>query len=185
MCRSSDETLSVSHHHALGQLPLIDIFRSSARFPTPFADISTLPSPPSSSGGLDSSDKLQIIAPELASRSSRKRRLSDADVYVVPNRPRGLHDGPRVHAVSDPLPKAPVHLESNIDDWFGTNFFEIPGPVENVGFDQVAPVDIEVFNGYTFPDSQINSIEDAFQQSYTSPVRIDRTSALSYPTISH
>ncbi|KAG2149577.1 homeodomain protein 1 [Suillus cothurnatus] len=153
--------------------------RSGAKVPTS-ADTSTLPSPPSSSGGLDGNDEVQIIAPQSCSRPSRKRRLSNADTDAVPKRPRSLHVGPRVHAVSDPLSKASVPLESNIDDWFQTNFFEIPGPVENIGFDQFAPVDIEVFNGYTFPDKQINSIEQPFQQkNYFPPALVDRTSALS------
>ncbi|KAG1864759.1 homeodomain protein 1 [Suillus subalutaceus] len=103
--------------------------RSNAKVPTPFADTSALPSPPSSSGGVDG-------------RSSRKRRLSDADVHSVPKRPRGLHVGPRVHTASIPL-------GSNIDNWFQTNFFEIP----------VLPLlTFEVYNGYTFPDNQINPL---------------------------
>ncbi|KIK49417.1 hypothetical protein CY34DRAFT_796820 [Suillus luteus UH-Slu-Lm8-n1] len=150
--------------------------RSSVKAPTPSADPSALPSPPSSSGGLDGNDEVQIIAPRPFSGSSRKRRLSDADAHAVPKRPRGLLVGPRVHAASDPLPRASVPLESNIDDWFQTNFFEIPDPVENVGFDQFAPVDIEVFNGYTFPDTQINSIEQALQQNYIQPALVDFTS---------
>jgi hypothetical protein len=150
--------------------------------PTPIADTSALPSPPSSSNGLDGSDEVQIIAPQPSSGPSRKRRLSDADVHAVPKRPRGLPVGPRVHAVSDPLPNASVPLESNINDWFKMNFFEIPGPVENVGFDQFAPVDIEVFNGYTFPDTQINSLGQSFQH-HTPSALVGRTSALPYPTI--
>ncbi|KAG2756414.1 hypothetical protein P692DRAFT_20714443 [Suillus brevipes Sb2] len=149
--------------------------RSSAMVPAHFADISALPSPPSSSDGLDGSDEAQIIAPQPSSGSSRKRRLSDVDAHAVPKRPKGLYVGPRVHAVSDPLPRAYAPLESNIDDWFQTNFFEIPGPVENVGFDQFTPVDIEVFNGYTFPDTQINSIEEPvqLQQAHAQPALVD------------
>ncbi|KAG1904678.1 homeodomain protein 1 [Suillus fuscotomentosus] len=150
--------------------------RSSAKVLTPFADTAALPSPPSSSGGLDSNDEVQIIASQPSSGSLRKRRLSDADAHAVPKRPRDLHVGPRIHAVSDPLPRASLPLESNIDDWFQTNFFEIPGPVENVSFDQFAPVDIEVFNGYTFPDTQINSIQQPFQQKYTQSALVDLTS---------
>jgi hypothetical protein len=148
--------------------------RSSAKVLTPFADTSALPSPPSSSDGLDGSDEVQTIAP--SSGSSRRRRLSDTDAHAMPKRPRGLPVGPRVHAVSDPLPRASVPVESNIDDWFQMNFFEIPGPVENIGFDQFAPVDIEVFNGYTFPDIQINSIEQPVQQNYIQPALVDLTS---------
>ncbi|KAG1783502.1 homeodomain protein 1 [Suillus placidus] len=148
--------------------------RSSAMVSTPVADTSALPSPPSSSDGLDGSDEVQIIAPQPSLGSLRKRRLSDAGPHAVPKRPRGLHAGLRVHAVSDPLPKASVPLEPRIDDWFQTNFFEIPGPVENVGLDQFAPVDIEVFDGYTFPDTQVNSIEP-FQQNYIQPNLVDLT----------
>ncbi|KAG1813291.1 C-terminal domain of homeodomain 1-domain-containing protein [Suillus subaureus] len=147
--------------------------RLNAKVPTSFANNSTLPSPPSTSDGLDGSDEVEIIAPQPSSGSSRKRRLSDADVHTVPMRPRGLLAGPRVHAVSDPLPRASVPLQSNIDDWFQTNFFEIPGPVKNVGFDQFTPVDIEVFNGYTFPDTKIDSTEQPFQQNYTPPALVD------------
>ncbi|KAG2076874.1 hypothetical protein BDR04DRAFT_1089142 [Suillus decipiens] len=147
--------------------------RSSAKAPTPFAGPPALPSPPSSSTGLDGSDEVQIIAPQSSSGSSRRRRLSDADAHVAPKHPRSLHVRPRVHAVSDPLPKASAPMESNIDDWFQTNFFEIPGPVENVAFDQFAPVDIEVFDGYTFPDAQINSIEPPFQQKFIQPALVD------------
>lgn len=150
--------------------------RSGAKVLTPFADASALPSPPLSSGGLDGSDEVRIIVPQPSSGFSRKRRLSDANAHTVPKRPRGLHVGPRIHAVSDPLPKSFVPLESNVDDWFQTNFLEIPGPVENVGFDQFAPVDIEVFSGYTFSDSQINSIEQPFQQKYTPPALVDLSS---------
>ncbi|KAG1723433.1 homeodomain protein 1 [Suillus occidentalis] len=151
-------------------------FRCSAMVPTPLAHISTLPSPPSSSDGLDGSGEVQVIPPQPSSRSLRKRRLSDADAHAVPKRPRGLPAEPRVHAVSDSLPSASVPLESNIDDWFQTNFFEIPDPVENVGLDQFAPVDIEVFNGYTFPDNQINPVEQPFRQNHIQPAQVDFTS---------
>ncbi|KAG1885470.1 homeodomain protein 1 [Suillus subluteus] len=150
--------------------------RSSTMLPTSSVDTSALSSPPSSSDGLDGSDEIQIIAPLPSSRSSRKRRVSDADANAVPKRPRGLLTGPRVHAVSDPLSRASLPLESNIDDWFQTNFFEIPGPVENVGFNQFAPVDIEVFSGYTLPDMQINPIEQPFEQNCIQPALVDLTS---------
>ncbi|KAG2156648.1 homeodomain protein 1 [Suillus bovinus] len=178
--RASVSSESTDHRQSLCADRPMKRLRSSAKVPTSFANDSALPSPPSSSGGLDGTDEVQIIAPQQSSGSSRKRRLSDADAHVVPKLPRDLHLGPRIHAVSDPLPKASIALESNIDDWFQTNFFEIPGPVENVGFDQFTPIDIEVFNGYTFPDTQINSIEQPLQQKYMQP---DRMSALSYPTI--
>lgn len=153
--------------------------RSGAKLLTPFADTSALPSPPSSSGRLHGSDEVQIIVPQPSSGSSRKRRLSDTDAHVVLKRPGSLYVGPRIHAVSDPIPKSFVPLKSNVDDWFQTNFFEIPDAVENVGFDQFAPVDIEVFRGYTFTDTQINSIEHSFQQKYIPPALVDFSSNLS------
>jgi len=60
--------------------------------------------------------------------------------------------------VSDPLPRPSALLESGIDDWFQTNFFEFPPPVENVGFDPSIPLDIDVFSGYSFSDTQENSM---------------------------
>jgi hypothetical protein len=142
-------------------------------------DTSALPSHPSSRDGLDDSDEVQIIVPQSSSGPPRKRRLSDADADAVPKHPGNFYAGPRVHAVSDPLPRAPVPLESNIGGWFQTNFFEIPGPVENIGFDQFAPVDIEVFDEYTFPDTQIKSLEQPFQQKHIQPALVDRTFTLS------
>nr|WDY60852.1 HD MAT HD1 protein [Suillus americanus] len=174
--RASVSSESIDHRQSSCTDRPMKRLRSSAKIPTPFADTSALPSPPSSRDGLDGSDEVQIIAPQPSSGYSRKRRLSDADAHAVPKHPRGLHVGPRIHAVSDPLPRASVPLESIIDDWFQTNFFEIPGPVENVGFDQFAPVDIEVFDGYTFPDTQINPIEQPCQQKYIQPALVDLTS---------
>lgn len=54
---------------------------------------------------------------------SRKRRLSDADTQGAPKRPRNLPVGPRLHAVSDPLPMSSALVEaSSFDDWFKVNF---------------------------------------------------------------
>ncbi|OAX43040.1 mating-type protein [Rhizopogon vinicolor AM-OR11-026] len=138
------------------QSPCMDRPMKRLRVKTPEAVVETpaLPSPLSTTDGLDSSDEIETVAPPCPSGSSRKRRLSDGDSHSVPKRPRGVLVGPRVHAVSDPLPRP----ESGIDDWFQTNFFEIPPPVENIGFDQSTPLDIEVFSGYTFSDMQENSM---------------------------
>nr|BDD37069.1 homeodoamin [Rhizopogon roseolus] len=127
--------------------------RSNARIPESIENSPALPSPPSSTDGLDLSDETETVAPP-----SRKRRLSDVDSHGVAKRPRGVLAGPRFHAVSDPLPRPSAPLESGIDNWFQTNFFEIPPPVENVGFDQSIPLDIDVFSGYSFSDAQENSI---------------------------
>nr|WDY60860.1 HD MAT HD1 protein [Rhizopogon salebrosus] len=143
------------------QAPCVDRpmkrLRSSAKTPESLAETSALPSPSSTTDGLDSNDEIEIVAPPCSSVHSRKRRLSDGDSHGVAKRPRGVFSGPYVH-VSDPLPRPSAPFESGIDNWFQTNFFEIPPPVENVGFDQSTPLDIEVFSGYTFSDTQENSL---------------------------
>ena len=122
--------------------------------PESLVEIPALPSPASTTHGLDVID--EILSPPRPSASLRKRRLSDVDSHRAPKRPRSVLTGPRVHAVSDPLPRLSVPHEAGIDDWFHTNFFEIPTPVENVGFDQSTPLDIELFSGYTFSDTREN-----------------------------
>src|SRR6267154_3600149 len=108
MCESADKTPSVSFVvlHSI-YYPSPTSSRSSAKIPWLLAETPALPSPPSSTDGLDLNDEIEIIAPPRPSAgSSRKRRLSDADADGPPKRPRGVLAGPRVHAVSDPLPRS-------------------------------------------------------------------------------
>jgi hypothetical protein len=157
MCGPAGEAPSVSYHCSHCDSRSSTSSRSSAKMPESLAETPTLPSPSLTIDGLDNNDEIEIVAPPCPSVHSRKRRLSDGDSHGVAKRPRGVFSGPYVH-VSDPLPRPSVSSESGIDDWFQTNFFEIPPPVENVGFDQSTPLDIEVFSGYTLSDTQENSL---------------------------
>jgi hypothetical protein len=63
------------------------------------------------------------------STTSRKRRLSDADVKTGPKRPRGQSLGPRLHAVSDPLPR--TYLAVTEEPFWSNNTFELECGVYN------------------------------------------------------
>jgi hypothetical protein len=49
-------------------------------------------------------------------RKRRKRRKSDADTTRLPKHPRESMSGPRLHAVSDPLPLSTLKNEHSIDE---------------------------------------------------------------------
>ncbi|KAG5640228.1 hypothetical protein DXG03_009767 [Asterophora parasitica] len=77
---------------------------------------------------------------------SRKRRLSDAGGQGVPKRPKNLPAGPRMQAVSDPLPMSGPSFEaSSINDWFNAHF-GILSPVVVDPLDTCDALDVEVFN---------------------------------------
>jgi hypothetical protein len=83
------------------------------------------------------------------SSRNRKRRLSDADSQPMPKRPRGLHVGPRLHAVSDPLPlSSPASEASKVDNWFQFNF-DIPDAVIAEDLDPSTPVEVDFFKDWT------------------------------------
>ncbi|KAF8560028.1 hypothetical protein OG21DRAFT_1502387 [Imleria badia] len=120
-----------------------------------------LPSPPSSTDGIDEpSDR---SSPELLPAhstppdtnevlTSRKRRLSDADATGIPKRPRDSMAAPLLHTVSDPLPRSDMENEYSLDDWFNTNFdalFAIPPPVDATQPDSSAPWEVELFKDYS------------------------------------
>jgi hypothetical protein len=125
-----------------------------------FAKFATgLPSPLSSSDDLSdhrTSDSHELTStPENApaapssSAASRKRRLSDADGQPAFKRPRGLLRGPRLQAVSDPLPmSSAIEEASKLDSWFLP--FDIPSPVTAEELDPSVPVDIEFFNDWPY-----------------------------------
>nr|AGS09322.1 b1 homeodomain mating type protein [Heterobasidion parviporum] len=57
--------------------------------------------------------------------TSRKRRLSDARDDITPKRPRNSHSGPRMQAVSDPLPQSTIQIvpESALfDSWHQSSY---------------------------------------------------------------
>ncbi|KAI5982715.1 hypothetical protein EDD15DRAFT_2320552 [Pisolithus albus] len=91
----------------------------------------------------------------LMPRRSRKRRLSDAGGRSHPKRPQDVPSGPRVQAVSDPLPKSTAD-ESSINDWFNINFpdvFEVPPPVDFDPLDSSGLWQVELFNDYRIPEA--------------------------------
>ena len=64
--------------------------------------------------------------------------------------------GPRLHAVSDPLPLSTVDGEQSIDEWFKANFdslFALPPPVDVTEPDFSTQWEIELFNKYTLPEN--------------------------------
>lgn len=60
--------------------------------------------------------------PLPTSRSSRKRRLSDASCDVSPKRPRNTRSGPRMQAVSDSFPRRMdgTTQDSVLESWYQT-----------------------------------------------------------------
>lgn len=89
----------------------------------------------------------------LTSAPNRKRRLSDADVQGAPKRPRKISVGPRLHAVSDPLPMSSALLEaSSFDGWFKENF-ELPNVASVDELDPSIPVEVKFCDASVFNDS--------------------------------
>lgn len=87
---------------------------------------------------------------------SRKRRLSDANATGIPKRPRDSMAAPRLHTVSDPLPRSNMENEYSIDDWFNTNFdalFTIPPPVDATELDFSTSWEVELFRDYSIPEN--------------------------------
>ena len=124
---------------------------------------SYLPSPPSSTDGIDipSDDGSPELSPLCSTQSetnqilpSRKRGLSHADSSGIPKRPCGSMVAPRLHTVSDLLPRFNMENEYFIDDWFHTNFdtlFAIPPPVDATEPDSSASWEVELFRDYSIP----------------------------------
>ncbi|KAF8415104.1 C-terminal domain of homeodomain 1-domain-containing protein [Boletus edulis BED1] len=121
-----------------------------------------LPSPPSSTDGIDelshsSSPKLPHAHSTLPKTNkvspSHKRRLSDAGATETLKRPHGSTATPRLQAVSDSLPPN-MENEYSIDDWFNANFdalFAIPPPVDATEPDFSAGWEVELFKDYSIP----------------------------------
>lgn len=87
---------------------------------------------------------------------NRKRRLSEGSTQGAPKRPRGIPVGPRLQAVSDPLPK-PNALDFQtaleFDGWLKQINFDIPSPVSFEQLDPLAPLEIELFDYSSFSES--------------------------------
>ncbi|KAI6012478.1 hypothetical protein F5J12DRAFT_818242 [Pisolithus orientalis] len=124
--------------------------------PTPSTDTSEPPSPSSDEG-----ITIHASSEPQASRAlprSRKRRLSEGAQPNIPKRPHGLPVVPRPQVVSDPLPRTISH-ESDIEDWFQTNFqtlFDLPAPVECSDLDSSTQWEV-LFGGYSIPSASVQS----------------------------
>ncbi|KAG5647785.1 hypothetical protein DXG03_008508 [Asterophora parasitica] len=96
--------------------------------------------------------------PTAAPAPSRKRRLSDSDGQGLPKRPRNLPVGPRLQAVSDPLPLSSALFDvSAFDGWFQQNF-DLQDSALNVGEISPSGFDVELGNLPDFEhDSQSGS----------------------------
>ncbi|KAN0100309.1 C-terminal domain of homeodomain 1 domain containing protein [Tylopilus felleus] len=124
-----------------------------------------LPSPPSSTDGIDipSDDSPLVLAldyiPQAETNqvsSSRKRPLSDTDAIGIPKYPSDSTAAPRLHTISDPPPRSHIENEYSLDDWFNTNFdslFAIPPPVDATQPDFSTPWEVELFKDYSIPRS--------------------------------
>ena len=124
---------------------------------------SRFPSPTSGTDGIDvpSDDGSPELSPVHSTQPKtnevlpfRKRRLSDADATGIPKRPYDSMAAPRLHTVSDPLPRSNMENEYSIDDWFNTNFdalFVIPPPVDATEPDFSASWEVELFKDYNIP----------------------------------
>ncbi|EGN93158.1 hypothetical protein SERLA73DRAFT_156557 [Serpula lacrymans var. lacrymans S7.3] len=148
--------------------------RSDSKEPETVAtpSISALPSPPSevdiNHGVFDywSPEVVEVPvalnAPSLpapAQSHSRKRRLSDGASQGAPKRPRGVV-GPRLHAVSDPLPKTNQPAD-DFNAWLMGNF-EIPAAVADEVSDPstLLDVDVECYNWSSMQDCYKQPVDD-------------------------
>ena len=69
--------------------------------------------------------------------------------------------GPRLHAVSDPLPPSTPESERSIDEWFKTNFdalFTLPPPVDVTEPDHSTQWEVELFQNYNIPEDPQKAI---------------------------
>ncbi|KAG5640411.1 hypothetical protein DXG03_008747 [Asterophora parasitica] len=96
--------------------------------------------------------------PAAVPAPSRKRRSSDSDGQGLPKRPRNLPVGPRLQAVSDPLPLASALFDvSAFDGWFQQNF-DFQDSALNEGEISPSGFDVELGNLPDFEhDSQSGS----------------------------
>ncbi|KAG5650512.1 hypothetical protein H0H81_011990 [Sphagnurus paluster] len=110
-----------------------------------------LPSPASSvvdeaSQSFETSCPASASAPlTVATSASRKRRLSESNGQGAPKRPCNLPVGPRMQAVSDPLPLSSALFDASaFDGWFQQNF-DLQN-IPNVGEISPSGFDIELGN---------------------------------------
>ncbi|KAH7930421.1 hypothetical protein BV22DRAFT_1124925 [Leucogyrophana mollusca] len=159
----------------------------------PDSCVTGLPSPvPSSEGSADAFDywtsdttNPASTAPIPAPPPLRKRRLSDADAQGPPKRARGPFIGPRVHAVSDPLPRPAAVDPAQFEDWFKRLDFEFPQPVTSEEFDSSALLDVELFSNWSFPDNSKQPPPEDSTTQFPTPLSSQSDELLQTEAISH
>ncbi|KAF5385403.1 hypothetical protein D9615_001302 [Tricholomella constricta] len=169
-----DEDLASTHPEAIAGRKRRNLTNARGKLDIPSLTTG-LPSPtPSSRGPLRGS-----ASPPPATNLtplptiSRKRRLSDADGQGAPKRPRGLPTGPRLHAVSDPLPMTSALFEaSSMDDWFNIHF-GIPNPVIVDALDTSQLLDVEVFKYSVADEETPSTAREPLSRASYSPQSVD------------
>lgn len=109
---------------------------------------------------LHDSSHLIVSTPAHSTETTCKRWLPDVDVQGFPKDFFGPNMGPRIHTVSDPLPRSTLDT-SDIDEWFNahfTNLFEFP-PSASTELDQTLPWEVELYHGYSIPSRDHNSLQ--------------------------
>nr|BAO20893.1 homeodomain 1 [Tricholoma matsutake] len=99
---------------------------------------------------------------------TRKRRLSDTDVQGAHKRPRHLPVGPRLHAVSDPLPTSSLLGASSFDGWFQENF-EFPNVASVDELDPSVPVEVKFCDASVFNDNALQLSSPVSAAASSSP----------------
>ncbi|GLB35907.1 hypothetical protein LshimejAT787_0301950 [Lyophyllum shimeji] len=118
-----------------------------------------------------------LVPSTISATPNRKRRLSDSDGQGAPKRPRNLPVGPRLQAVSDPLPLSSALFDASaFDGWFQKNF-DLQSPPQ-VGEISPCGFDVELGNLSDFEcESQTESASGsprAAQQAFELPtVEVD------------
>lgn len=127
---------------------------------------SGLPSPASSVHISLTSDESDVLVPSLSVKiptvplvtSNRKRRLSDSDGQGPPKRPCNIPAGPRLQAVSDPMPFPSANImASEFDGWFQKHFDHVTTSTEES--ESSTPLEVELYDCSTFNDeNQLTSV---------------------------
>lgn len=92
--------------------------------------------------------------------TTRKQWLPEGDVQGLPIDFFGPDIRPRIHAVSDPLPRSTSDT-FDIDEWFNAHFtslFEFPAPV-STELDQTLPWEVELYHDYSIPLQCDNTLQ--------------------------
>ncbi|KAI6120599.1 hypothetical protein EDD16DRAFT_1725894 [Pisolithus croceorrhizus] len=124
---------------------------------------------------LHDNPQLAISTSSYCTETTPKRWLPQGDAQRLPKDFFGSNIRPRIHAVSDPLPRSTSDT-SDIDEWFNAHFtslFEFPPPV-STELDQTLPWEVELYHDYSIPLQSDNCLQIP-DKSSTSAVGISDT----------